>query len=69
MGERRTSLTYLLYHGRWQLSTVVMTGPMWLFNEQFGWPGWMALPVVQFFGAIVFWYVDKWLFTGGDSES
>jgi len=53
---------FLLYLTRWQASTLVMLGPMWLFNERLGLAGWIALPIVQCIGALVFWYPDRWIF-------
>ena len=54
---------YAIYHGRWQLSTIVMMGPMFIATTMLGLPGWIALPIVQLIGACIFWYVDKWIFT------
>lgn len=53
---------YAIYHGRWQLSTVVMMGPMFVATTMIGLPGWAALPLVQVIGACIFWYVDRWIF-------
>jgi len=51
---------YLIYHGRWQLSTVVMSGPITLFSYYFS--PIIALAFSQVIGACVFWYIDKWIF-------
>lgn len=53
---------YTIYHGRWQLSTLVMMGPMFLATTMLGLPAWLALPLVQFIGACIFWYIDSWIF-------
>jgi hypothetical protein len=37
-------------------------GPMYFLTELIGLAGWIALPIVQFVGAIIFWYVDGWIF-------
>lgn len=57
---------YLLYHGRWQLSTVVMMGPMYALTTIFGLSGTLALPIVQVIGAAIFYYVDRWIFNDDD---
>jgi hypothetical protein len=57
-----SSSKYLQYHGRWQLSTLVMTPFMYFFTESMGLPSVYALPIVQFIGACIFWYVDRWIF-------
>lgn len=53
---------YAIYHGRWQLSTLVMTIPIFVLTSWLGLPSVVALPIVQFIGACIFWYVDKWIF-------
>jgi hypothetical protein len=54
---------YLIYHGRWQLSAVVMMAPMYLFSTTLDLPVWIAFPIVHVIGAIIFWYIDKFIFT------
>lgn len=54
---------YLVYHLRWQASTLVMLAPMYLLNEVVGLAGTTALPFVQLVGACIFWYVDSLIFT------
>jgi len=51
---------YAIYHGRWQLSTLVMAVPITVLSATL--PPVVALAVSQFLGACVFWYVDKWIF-------
>jgi len=53
---------YLLYHLRWQVSAWVMM-PLMLFLEKQGLPLWINLMIGQAFGACVFWFIDKWIFT------
>jgi len=53
---------YGIYHGRWQLSTVVMSAPLYVLTDVLGLMSVIALPIVQFIGACVFWYVDRWIF-------
>jgi hypothetical protein len=55
---------YLIYHGRWQLSTVVMLGPITVFSWYFG-PQ-VSLVLSQVIGAAVFYKVDQWIFTDND---
>lgn len=52
---------YVMYHGRWQASTVIMSVPITIFSWRFH-PV-IALAFAQFIGACLFWYVDKWIFT------
>lgn len=61
LAEKLQQHRYVTYHLRWQASTVVMTLPMLALNI-LGLAGWQALPIVQFIGATIFWYVDKWIF-------
>lgn len=59
--------SYALYHGRWQLSTIVMMGPMLLLGSlNVSRP--VSLVSVQFMGACIFWYVDKWIFSDRNEE-
>ena len=53
---------YLIYHIRWQISAWVMM-PVMLFLERQGLPLWKNLIIGQAFGACVFWFVDKWIFS------
>ena len=57
---------YLIYHLRWQVSAWVML-PIMLFLEKHL-PLWLNLMVGQAFGACIFWFVDKWIFTGNNHE-
>ena len=57
---------YGIYHGRWQLSTIVMAGPITLLSAHFS--PWLALALAQVVGACVFWYVDKWIFDDRDDD-
>lgn len=55
---------YGIYHGRWQLSTVVMAIPITILSSYF--PAYVALAFSQVIGACIFWYVDKWIFNDND---
>lgn len=58
---------YGIYHARWQLSTILLTGPLVLFGELgFGRP--VSLALSQFIGAVVFWHVDAWIFDDQDVD-
>jgi hypothetical protein len=58
---------YLAYHARWQLSTLVMIGPITLLgNMNISRP--VSLILVQIFGAMIFWYVDKWIFEDKEND-
>jgi hypothetical protein len=51
---------YVIYHLRWQISAWVMFPIMTLLVSFL--PLWANLMVGQFFGAIIFWKVDKLIF-------
>ena len=57
---------YGIYHARWQLSSIVMMAPMYFFSTLLALPIWIAFPIVHVIGAIIFWYVDKWIFTDNE---
>jgi len=52
---------YFIYHLRWQISALVMM-PLMAFLETRGLSIWANLMLGQFFGAIVFWKVDNYIF-------
>ncbi|MFP4038604.1 MAG: hypothetical protein ACLFTA_02375 [Candidatus Nanohaloarchaea archaeon] len=52
---------YLTYHGRWQLSTLVMLLPMTVLDI-FNLPVQLNLVATQFIGACIFWSIDKRIF-------
>lgn len=49
--------SFALYHGRWQLSAVVLAAPLAITSNYV--PAWVALFIVHVLGAIVFYPVDK----------
>jgi len=57
-------IKYVVYHLRWQLSAIVMMIPLLIFeslgilNNQF-----FRLMILQFFGALIFWNIDKFIFS------
>jgi hypothetical protein len=60
---------YAIYHGRWQLSSVVMMAPMYFFSTYLALPIWIAFPIVHVIGAIMFWYIDGWIFADDDQKT
>jgi hypothetical protein len=54
---------YLIYHIRWQLSAWIMMPVIYQLKEL---PLWMSFCISQFVGAIIFWYVDKRIFSKED---
>ncbi|XGI83405.1 hypothetical protein ACEU6E_09020 [Halorutilales archaeon Cl-col2-1] len=52
---------YLIYHGRWQLSTLVMMLPMTVL-DLLSLPVQINLIITQFIGACIFWFVDRKIF-------
>jgi hypothetical protein len=59
---------YIVYHLRWQLSAVVMMPVMYSLYA-FQLPLWATLMLSQFFGALIFWYIDLLIFTNTRSSS
>jgi len=57
---------YSMYHGRWQLSSIVMMAPMWFFATYLALPIYISFPIVHVIGATIFWYVDKWIFSNNE---
>lgn len=57
---------YSIYHLRWQISALLMM-PVMMFLEKHL-PLWQNLMVGQFFGAIIFYNIDKYIFKVSDSE-
>lgn len=49
--------TYFIYHGRWQVSAMVMAVPMAIVSNYTS--ATAALFIVQFIGAIIFFPIDK----------
>jgi len=58
---------YLIYHLRWQVSAIIMMGPMMIL-QAFGFPLWLNLSIGQFIGAIIFYYIDKKIFSGREAK-
>ena len=52
---------YFIYHIRWQISAVVMF-PIMSFLTAQGYPLWATLSIGQFFGALIFFKIDKLIF-------
>ena len=52
---------YLLYHLRWQISGIIMY-PVLGILQSFGLPLWFGVVMAQFVGALIFWFIDKWIF-------
>lgn len=57
---------YLIYHARWQASTVVMLAPITVFSWYFG-PQ-ISLVLSQVIGACIFYYVDDWIFDESEQD-
>ncbi|MDY6774856.1 MAG: hypothetical protein SV253_02025 [Halobacteria archaeon] len=57
-GEKKR---YLIYHGRWQLSTLVMMLPMTML-DLLKLPVQINLVITQFIGACIFWFIDRRIF-------
>ena len=59
---------YGIYHLRWQISALVMM-PIMIVLQSFGFPLWLNLSIGQFFGALIFWNVDKYIFKNHNSDN
>jgi len=68
MIKKLISHKYFIYHLRWQISALVMMGPM-LFLQMFGFPLWLNLSIGQFIGAIIFYSIDKKIFAGKEADT
>lgn len=53
---------YFAYHLRWQLSALIMMPIMYSLNAM-KLPLWVAFMTSQFFGALIFWYIDLFIFS------
>ena len=40
--------------------------PMWFFATYLALPIYISFPIVHVIGAIIFWYIDKWIFSNDD---
>lgn len=57
---------YSIYHFRWQVSAFIMMPIMMLLEQHL--PLWQNLMVGQFFGAIIFYNIDKFIFKVDDNK-
>jgi hypothetical protein len=62
------SKKFLLYFGRWQLSTFVLAGPIFLL-EQFGLSAVPNLIIAQCIGCLIFYPIDKYIFKSRSEKS
>jgi len=53
---------YFLYHAKWQASIVVSWPAIWFFKDYLGWSTFTTSIAFQFIGAVIFWYIDQWIF-------
>lgn len=53
---------YAIYHGKWQLSTIVTIPLMYFFADFCGLPYWASILSFNIIGAIMFWPIDNWIF-------
>lgn len=53
---------YGLYHLRWQSGFLLNFGIFFVCINLLGLPTWLAVIIFQFFGAVIYWYVDKYIF-------
>jgi len=53
---------YALYHFRWQSGFILNFGIFYVLIDCLHFPIWLSVILFQFFGAIIYWYVDKYIF-------
>jgi len=53
---------YIQYHLKWQSGFFITWPVLMICTNYFHLPLWTSTIIFQFVGAIVFWYVDKWIF-------
>lgn len=58
---------YLLYHLKWQAGFIVIYPVQTVLLEIHS-PLWLAISLGSVAGAVVFWYVDKWIFDYGKKK-
>lgn len=49
-------MRFVLYFLRWQASTPILAGVIWLMAD---WPGWISAAVANAIGAAMFYWVDR----------
>lgn len=59
--KSKTLKTFVMYFGRWQLSTLVLALPMYIL-EQFGFSAVPNLIIAQCIGCLIFFPIDKFIF-------
>jgi hypothetical protein len=59
---------YLVYHLRWQASALIMMAPLYLLEKYTTINTYLRLMLIQFFGAIIFWWIDKIIFSKTKSK-
>ena len=53
---------YGIYHLRWQSGFLLNFGIFFVCINLLAFPTWLAVIIFQFVGAIIYWYVDKYIF-------
>jgi len=53
---------YGLYHLRWQSGYLLTFVVFYLCIDIFELPMWLTVIIFQFFGAVIYWFVDKLIF-------
>jgi hypothetical protein len=54
---------FLIYALKWQLGIIVALPCTYLFQDVLGWSHFWNIVSFQFVGALVFWNIDKYIFT------
>jgi hypothetical protein len=53
---------YGIYHLRWQSGFLLNTAIFYVCITLLGLPIWLAVIIFQFFGAVIYWELDKFIF-------
>ena len=57
------STTFLKYLGKWQIGILISWPCMWLTTDVLHWSNASTILFFQLVGAVIFWNVDRWIFT------
>jgi len=53
---------YGIYHLRWQSGFLLNFLIFYICINLLQYPTWLAVIIFQFFGAVIYWYIDKYIF-------
>ena len=59
---------YVLYHLKWQVGIVVSLPCMYILHDILGWSNFATIVGFQFIGALIFWNIDKYIFSNANKN-